>query len=78
MELLERLDKIKPMMGSDLVPCLTRAIDHSVKNEDCRRSLLLLCESKSPIPLVRPCVDVVISYLEREIKKKRTKLRGDA
>lgn len=69
MDLLERLDKIEPTLGSDLIPCLTRAVEHSVKNEDVRRSLLLLCEPKSPIPLVRPCVDLVISFLERKTKK---------
>ena len=73
MDLLERLDRIEPMVGSDLVPCLTRAVDHSVKNDDVRRSLLLLCEPKSPIPLVRPCVDVVISYLERKIAQQEKK-----
>ena len=74
MDLLGRLDRIEPMSGTDLVPCLTRAVEHSVKNEDVRRSLVLLCEPHSPIPLVRPCVDVVISYLERKIAREKKKL----
>lgn len=74
MDLLERLDKIEPMVGSDLVPSLTRAVEHSVTNEDVRRSLLLLCEPKSPIPLVRPCLDLVISFLERKIAQQKKKM----
>jgi hypothetical protein len=68
-KIIAKLEQWPTLPGEEMVPTLTRAVNHMLKSIDARRALTMSYDDGPLSVVVKPTVDIMVAYCEKHIER---------